>query len=141
MPGLKIAVLVPDGAADRPLESLQGRTPLEAARTPNMDAIAESGALSTAATVPPGMAPGSDVANLALMGLLAKVTEREQAGRTVYRVRLGPYDRKDDADAAAPPCSWTRAPWNPTMTNGPTCRALVGFRLGKYRDWLRGWDR
>jgi len=68
MPGLKIAVLVPDGAADRPLESLQGRTPLEAARTPNMDAIAESGALGTAATVPPGMAPGSDVANLALMG-------------------------------------------------------------------------
>jgi len=68
MPGLKIAVLVPDGAADRPLESLEGRTPLEAARTPNMDAIAKSGAHGTAATVPPGMAPGSDVANLALMG-------------------------------------------------------------------------
>jgi len=68
MPGLKIAVLVPDGAADLPDESLEGRTPLEAARTPNMDAVARSGALGTAATVPAGMAPGSDVANLALMG-------------------------------------------------------------------------
>jgi cell division protein FtsN len=39
-------------------------------------------------------------AKLSLMGLEAKVTEREQAGRTVFRVRLGPYDRKDDADRA-----------------------------------------
>jgi cell division protein FtsN len=39
-------------------------------------------------------------AKLALMGLAAKVTEREQSGRTVYRVRLGPFDRKEDADAA-----------------------------------------
>lgn len=36
---------------------------------------------------------------LAMSGLTAKITEREQAGRTIYRVRLGPYDRKDDADA------------------------------------------
>ena len=34
------------------------------------------------------------------MGMTAKVTEREQSGRTVYRVRIGPYDRKSDADAA-----------------------------------------
>jgi cell division protein FtsN len=39
-------------------------------------------------------------ARLALLGVAAKVTEREQAGRTVYRVRLGPYDKKEDADAA-----------------------------------------
>lgn len=39
-------------------------------------------------------------AKLTLMGLQAKVTEREQAGRTVYRVRLGPFDSKDDAEAA-----------------------------------------
>ena len=37
-------------------------------------------------------------ANLSLMGFQAKVTEREQSGRTVYRVRLGPFDKKDDAD-------------------------------------------
>lgn len=39
-------------------------------------------------------------ARVSLMGLTAKVTEREQSGRTVYRVRVGPYDRKQDADAA-----------------------------------------
>jgi cell division protein FtsN len=38
-------------------------------------------------------------ANLALMGLAAKISEREQAGRTVYRVRLGPYPQRDEADA------------------------------------------
>ncbi len=39
-------------------------------------------------------------ASLALMGLTARITEREQAGRTMYRVRLGPFERKEDADAA-----------------------------------------
>jgi cell division protein FtsN len=39
-------------------------------------------------------------AKLAMLGLGAKVTEREQSGRTVYRVRVGPYDKKDDADTA-----------------------------------------
>jgi cell division protein FtsN len=39
-------------------------------------------------------------AKLAMMGLAAKVTEREQSGRTVYRVRVGPFDRKEEADAA-----------------------------------------
>ena len=39
-------------------------------------------------------------ARVGLMGMSAKVTEREQSGRTVYRVRLGPFERKDDADAA-----------------------------------------
>jgi cell division protein FtsN len=39
-------------------------------------------------------------ASLALMGLVARITEREQAGRTVYRVRVGPYERKDEAEAA-----------------------------------------
>lgn len=68
MPGLKVAVLVPDGAADLPLDALGGKTPLEAARTPNMDAVAREGATGTAATVPAGMPPGSDVANLSLMG-------------------------------------------------------------------------
>jgi cell division protein FtsN len=37
---------------------------------------------------------------LSLMGLMARVSEREQSGRTVYRVRLGPFDKKDDADKA-----------------------------------------
>ena len=40
-------------------------------------------------------------AKLSLMGVEAKVTEREQAGRTVFRVRVGPFDKKDDADRRA----------------------------------------
>jgi len=39
-------------------------------------------------------------ARLLLLGVQAKVSEREQSGRTVYRVRLGPFDKKDDADKA-----------------------------------------
>jgi cell division protein FtsN len=39
-------------------------------------------------------------AKLLLLGMQAKVSEREQAGRTVYRVRLGPFDKKEDADKA-----------------------------------------
>jgi 2,3-bisphosphoglycerate-independent phosphoglycerate mutase len=65
---IKVAVLVPDGAADVAIAALGGKTPLEAARKPNMDRVAREGATGTAATVPAGIPPGSDVANLALMG-------------------------------------------------------------------------
>ena len=65
---MKYAIVIPDGAADRPTESLGGRTPLEVARLPHIDRIAAEGRLGTAQTVPPGMAPGSDVATLSLLG-------------------------------------------------------------------------
>jgi len=64
----KFIVLVPDGMADYPLEELGGKTPLEVARTPNMDFLAENGKLGQAAFVPKGMTPGSDVANLSIFG-------------------------------------------------------------------------
>jgi 2,3-bisphosphoglycerate-independent phosphoglycerate mutase len=63
----KYIVLVGDGMADYPLKELGGRTPLEAADTPNMDMIASCG-IGLAGTVPAGMEPGSDVANLCLLG-------------------------------------------------------------------------
>ena len=65
---MKIAVLVPDGAADLPLDQLGGKTPLEAAGTPNMDRVAVLGSTGTARMVPAGMPAGSDVANLSLFG-------------------------------------------------------------------------
>ena len=65
---LKRVVLVPDGMADEPLEELGGRTPLEAAATPNMDRLAAAGTVGLVRTVPDGMAAGSDVANLAVLG-------------------------------------------------------------------------
>ena len=54
--------------ADRPLKELEGATPLEVARTPNMDLIAKEGIVGNAVTVPEGLQPASDVANMALLG-------------------------------------------------------------------------
>jgi 2,3-bisphosphoglycerate-independent phosphoglycerate mutase len=65
---VKYLVLIPDGAADWPETSLGGKTPLEAARTPNLDRLVREGETGLVRTVPPGMEPGSDVANLSLFG-------------------------------------------------------------------------
>jgi len=65
---MKYAVVLPDGAADEPVPELDGRTPLEAAHTPNIDWIAVNGRQGRVQTVPDGFAPGSDVATLSLMG-------------------------------------------------------------------------
>ena len=65
---MKHLVLVPDGMADFPLDELDGRTPLEAAHTPAMDAAAARGVTGLFAPVPPDLKPGSDVGNLSLFG-------------------------------------------------------------------------
>ena len=54
--------------ADEPLERLGGRTPLEAAQTINMDRLAEKAEIGMVRTVPEDMAPGSDTANLSVIG-------------------------------------------------------------------------
>lgn len=65
---MKYLILVGDGMGDRPLAELGGRTVLEAARTPHMDRLAQEGLLGLAQTVPADKEPGSDVANMSLMG-------------------------------------------------------------------------
>ena len=65
---MKYVVCVPDGCADEPLAELGGRTPLEAAHTPVLDALAARGEVGRAAVIPPGMPPGSDVGNMAILG-------------------------------------------------------------------------
>ncbi|OFW55470.1 MAG: cofactor-independent phosphoglycerate mutase [Candidatus Solincola sediminis] len=65
---MKYIVLVPDGAADLPVERYGGLTPLQAAATPNMDFLAKNGICGTAVTIPPGMPAGSDVANCSILG-------------------------------------------------------------------------
>ena len=65
---MKYLVLVPDGAADYPLEELDGRTPLQAAATPNMDRLAREGRGGLVRTIPPQHHPGSDVGNLEIFG-------------------------------------------------------------------------
>ncbi|MGL4369605.1 MAG: cofactor-independent phosphoglycerate mutase, partial [Spirochaetota bacterium] len=66
--GKKYIVLLGDGMADEPLSELGNRTPLEAAETPNMDRLASQGITGLARTVPQGLSPGSDTANLSIFG-------------------------------------------------------------------------
>ncbi|MGM9589051.1 MAG: cofactor-independent phosphoglycerate mutase [Faecousia sp.] len=65
---MKYIVILGDGMSDEPLEALDGKTPLEVANTPTMDALASMGELGMVQNVPAGMSPGSDVANLSVMG-------------------------------------------------------------------------
>jgi 2,3-bisphosphoglycerate-independent phosphoglycerate mutase len=65
---MKYAIVLGDGMADHPVETLGGKTPLAAARTPHMDRVAADGRVGLVHTIPQGMPPGSDVANLAIMG-------------------------------------------------------------------------
>ena len=65
---MKYVVLVGDGMADYPIKELRDRTPLEAARTPNMDFIAEKGILGRIKTIPDKTKPGSDIAMISILG-------------------------------------------------------------------------
>ncbi|MBW3627145.1 MAG: cofactor-independent phosphoglycerate mutase [Actinobacteria bacterium] len=89
---MKYVVCVPDGCADEPVPELDGRTPLEAASMPTLGALARRGEVGRAAVIPAGMAPGSDVGNMSILGYdpARYHTGRapiEAAGRGV---RLGP---------------------------------------------------
>jgi len=66
--GPKYLIIVGDGMGDEPQERLGGRTPLEAARTPYMDRIAADGVLGLTETITADQEPGSDVANMAILG-------------------------------------------------------------------------
>ena len=65
---MKYVILQGDGMADYSLESLGGKTPLEFARTPNMDWLAARGLFGLAYTIPEGFPPGSDVGNMSILG-------------------------------------------------------------------------
>ena len=65
---MKYIVVLGDGMADEPIAALGGKTPMEAAATPVLDELASKGILGTVQNVPAGMAPGSDVANLSVLG-------------------------------------------------------------------------
>lgn len=70
---MKYVIVLSDGMAGRPLEELGGKTTLQAARTPVMDSLAPVSELGMASMVPEGMAPGSDTANLSVMGYDPKI--------------------------------------------------------------------
>jgi len=91
---VKYLVLVPDGAADYPLEELGGRTPLQAARTPNMDRLAREGRGGLVQIIPPERHPGSDVGNLEIFGYDTRVhyTGRAPIEAASMGIELGPDD-------------------------------------------------
>jgi 2,3-bisphosphoglycerate-independent phosphoglycerate mutase len=91
---MKYVVLLGDGMADLPIPALQGKTPLQAASTPNMDMLAKQGRCGLARTVPDGFPPGSDVANLSVMGYLPQkyYTGRAPLEAAAMGVSLGKED-------------------------------------------------
>lgn len=70
---MKYVIVLGDGMADLPIEELQGMTPLQYAKTPCMDCLAAAGEIGTVHTIPDGMAPGSDTANLSVLGYDPKI--------------------------------------------------------------------
>src|SRR5580704_3928137 len=91
---MKYAIVIPDGCADEPQESLAGRTPLQAANIPAMDALAAAGIVGRANHVPASLPAGSDVANLSLLGYnpLEHFTGRAPLEAAAQSIRLGPND-------------------------------------------------
>ncbi len=91
---MKYAIIIPDGAADEPLAELGGKTPIEAARTPNMDWIAEHGRQGIVRTVPDRFESGSDVATMSLLGYDPAVyhTGRAPLEAAAQQIPLSPSD-------------------------------------------------
>ena len=106
----KYVLLVGDGMADYPLKELGGKTPLEAAETPHMDRIAAC-RVGLVKTIPDGMEPGSDIANLSLMGYDPQVYHTGRApleaasmgvelesNQVAFRMNLVTLDLKSDRE-------------------------------------------
>ncbi len=70
---MKYLVVLGDGMADEPIEALGGKTPLEYAATPNLDELSKKSEIGMVHTIPDGMKPGSDTANLSVIGYDPKV--------------------------------------------------------------------
>lgn len=91
---MKYAIIIPDGCADEPQECLGGKTPLEAANIPAMDAVATEGIMGRSINVPESLPPGSDVANLSLLGYdpHAHFTGRAPLEAAAQGIAMGPND-------------------------------------------------
>ena len=90
---MKYVVILGDGMADWPIEKIGGKTPLMVANKPNIDALCKKGEIGLVKTVPDGLKPGSDVANLAVMGFNPKLC---YTGRSPLEALSIGIDLKDD---------------------------------------------
>jgi 2,3-bisphosphoglycerate-independent phosphoglycerate mutase len=91
---MKYAIVIPDGCADEPQDSLEGQTPLQAARTPHMDRVAAEGQIGRANNVPAHLPAGSAVANMSLLGYDPNVhfSGRAPLESAAQGIELGPHD-------------------------------------------------
>jgi len=91
---MKYAIVIPDGTADEPQEALGGKTPLEAAHTPNMDRVAAMGVVARACHTPNALPAGSEIGNLSLLGYnpFENFTGRAPMEAAAQGIKLGPQD-------------------------------------------------
>lgn len=91
---MKYAIIIPDGCADKPIEALGGKTPLQVANIPHMNAIARDGVLAQTDNVPAHFPAGSEVANMTLFGYDPNqyFTGRAPIEAAAQGIQLGPYD-------------------------------------------------
>lgn len=90
---MKYIVVLGDGMADEPIESLGGKTPIEVAKIPTIDSMAKDAEIGLVHTVPEGMSPGSDTANLSVVGYNTKEC---YTGRSPLEALSIGVDMKDD---------------------------------------------
>jgi 2,3-bisphosphoglycerate-independent phosphoglycerate mutase len=141
---MKYLVFVPDGCADVPLQQLGGRTPLEAARMPHLAALAAEGVVGRAAVIPPGLPPGSDVGNMAILGFdpARFHTGRAPIEAAAMGVELGPDEvayrcnlvTLSDGD---PPTMIDFAAGHPTNAQSHAIVAALDDELGGGRNGVR----
>jgi 2,3-bisphosphoglycerate-independent phosphoglycerate mutase len=91
---LKYVLIIPDGMGDRPVKALGGKTPLEAARTPNMDHFASRGTVGLTNNIPKGFVPGTDIGSMSVFGYDPRryYTGRGPLEAAVHGIELEPKD-------------------------------------------------
>ncbi|GBD38392.1 hypothetical protein HRbin37_00641 [bacterium HR37] len=91
---MKVVILQADGMPDHPIARLGNKTPLEVAKTPNMDYLAKRSILGMVKTIPDGLPPGSDVGNLSVLGYDPRIyyTGRSPLEAASIGVELGEHD-------------------------------------------------
>jgi 2,3-bisphosphoglycerate-independent phosphoglycerate mutase len=141
---MKYVVFVPDGCADVPLEALDGKTPLEAARMPRLAALAARGEVGRAAVIPDGLPPGSDVGNMAILGFdpARYHTGRAPIEAAAMGVELGPDEvayrcNLVTVSGDTPPVMVDFAAGHPTNEQSHAIIAALDAALGSGREGVR----
>ena len=141
---MKYVVFVPDGCADVALAELDGRTPLEAARMPRVADLAQRSTVGRAAVIPPGLPPGSDVGNMAILGFdpARYHTGRAPIEAAAMGVELGPDEVAYRCNLVTlspddPPTMLDFAAGHPSNQQSHAIIAALDEALGDGRDGVK----